>query len=274
MKADRAILAARSWAIPAICGLIVLHHDFKGGRFANVRRLIWTQLSVEVHLVYGTASVTGPDTASLHAIFTLHQNGTVIVRSDNGSPNHGELNILRFLAGEASREAARWSMDLNSWTAGSLNNDVKSAFFSMMSAAIALPFTDVDVVAEKQISNACSIRKIRIVHGGSTSEIISVGNYGVNVCQTGNDPQDTIRIRYVESDMRLVPSNELRAWSRFLGNSRDGFLLLLLLPVEAIAYVFEKKQMADLRAAGSFVDDLPNLPFDARADSGMSALSN
>ncbi|GAC1409729.1 MAG: hypothetical protein NVSMB6_09810 [Burkholderiaceae bacterium] len=274
MKTDRAILAARTWAIPAICGLLVLHHDFKGGRFAKVTRLVWAQSSVDVHLVYGAASVTGSNIDSLNTIFTVHQNGAVGLRPAAGESEKGRRNILRFLAGEASREALRWSVDLANWTEGTLDDDIKSVIFSLVSAAVAHPFMDIDVIVEKGMSHAGAVRKIRLLSESLSTEMTPAGRYGVNVYQAGHGSHDGVRIRYMEPDMRSGRTEEKGACPRFLENARDGVLHVMLLPVATLAYLCEKKQMADMRVAGALVEYLPNLPVDARVDAGMSALSN
>lgn len=274
MKTDRATFAARSWAIPAICGLLVLHHDFKGGRFANVTRLVWAQSSVDVHLLYGAVSVTGANIDSLSTIFTVHKNGAVALRPADGEPIEGRQNILRFLAGEASREALRWRVDLANWTDGTLDDDVKSVIFALVSAAVAHPFTDINVVADKGMSIAGAVRKIRLLSESLSTEITPAGAYGVNIYQAGHGSHDGVRIRYMEPDMRASITEKRGAYPRFLENARDGVLHVMLLPVATLAYFCEKRQMADMHVARAFVEYLPNLPVDARADAGMSALSN
>ena len=274
MKTDREILAARVWAIPAICGLLDLHGDFKDGRFAKVTRLVWALTSVDVHLLYGTVGVSGPNNDALKAIFTLHKDGIVGVGPAPGVSVEGRQQILRFLAGEASREALRWSVDLVEWIDGVLEDDTKSVVFSLVSAMVAHPFVATDVVVEKCVSVAEPVRKLRLLNESLCTDITPAGMFGVNVYQAGYLSTDSVRIRYLQPDMRPAATKKRSGPVRFLEKARDTVLYLMLLPVATVIYFCEKKQHADTRLAGQFVEYLPNFPATDRADAGMSALSN
>ena len=272
MNTDREILAERYWAIPAICGLFDLHRDFKDGRFTKVTRLVWSPSSVDVDLLYGTVGVSGLHNDVIQTIFTIYKNGTVGLRPAAGVLEEGRQQLLRFLAGEASREAARWNDALVEWRKGELDDDNKSVIFSLVSAMVAHPLMATDVVVEKSVSVTHSVRRIRLMNESSSTDITPVGMFGVNVYQAG--PGEGVRSRYMQPDMRPVPPKEACAHLRFIKKMWNAVLHMMLLPVWTVIYFCERKQQADRRAAGEFVEYLPNFPATDRADGGMSALSN
>ena len=272
MKTDREILVERYWAIPAICGLFDLHRDFKDGRFAKVTRLVWAPSSVDVYLLYGTSSISRAGNDAIQTIFTIYKNGTVGLRLAAGVSEEGRQQLLRFLAGEASREALRWNGDLVEWSKGTLDDDIKCDVFSLVSAMVAHPLMATDVHVEKSVSVTHPVRRIRLTTESFCTDITPVGMFGVNVYQARHS--DGVRNRYMQADMRLAPSTENGAHLQLIKKICNAVLHMILLPIGTVIYVCERKQQADRMAAREFVEYLPNFPATDRADAGMSALSN
>ena len=260
MKADRILLAARSWAIPALCGLLVLHHEFKHGRFSNVRRLEWTKSAVDVHFSYGIANAVGVIIESLETVITVHQNGAVGISLSDSEALGNHLEMLHFLAGEVSREALRWSDDLAEWNQGTLDDDVKSSTLALACVVVAHPFTNTNLVVEKCRSNAADIRKIMLMNEVFCTELTPSGEHGVNVFQYGLGANENYRHRYVEHDLRIEAIYETNRFVKFIGHARNRVLMLALLPVATLAYLGDKMQTAERRMAGEFIEYLPDSP--------------
>ena len=272
MKIDHEILVERHWAIPAICGLFDLHRDFKDGRYAKVTRLVWVPSSVDVYVLYGTTSISRANNDAIQTIFTIYKNGTVGLRLATGVSEEGRQQLLRFLAGEALREALRWEADLVEWNKGTLDDDTKCDVFSLVSAMVAHPVMATDVHAEKSVSVTHPVRRIRLSNEFFRTDITPVGMFSVNVYQASH--RDGVRNRYLQPDLRLPPLPESGAHLRLIKKICNVVLHVMLLPIGTVIYLCERKQQADRIAAREFVEYLPNFPATDRADAGMSALSN
>jgi hypothetical protein len=274
MRVDRANLAGRSWAIPAICGLLVLHHDFKHGRFSNVTRLEWAKSSVDIHFQYGMVNATGSIIESLDTLITVHQSGAIGICMPGTDTQDNHRDILHFLAGETSREARRWSEDLAGWNEGALIDHVKSSNLALVCAVAACSCTHVSLTADKSLSNAGDIRKIVLLNKTISTELTPSGEHGVSVYQSGRNANEIFRHRYVEQDLRFGTGQEKSGYSKFIGSACNWALMVMLLPVAMLAYFGDKMLMAEMREAGDLVEYLPDASLESRVDSGMSALSS
>lgn len=274
MQSNRVKFIERSWAVPAICGLLALHHDFKQGRFSNVTRLKWEKSSVDIYFEYGITDATGSSIESLDTVVTAYQSGAVGIRMSGTDTQENNRDILHFLVGEAFRESVRWNEDLKEWNEGALNDDLKSSTLALVCAVVATPFTEVAVVADKSISNARNIRKIVLLNETISTELTPSGEYGVNVYQAGLGAFENFRHRYVELDLRFGLAHEKSGYAKFIENTRNGALMVVLLPIATLAYLGDKLLLADRSADCDFVEHLPDAPLESRPDSGMSALSS
>jgi hypothetical protein len=274
MKIDRKTLAARLWAVPAISGLLVLHHDFNTPRLANVNRLVWLESSVEVSLQYGICNLSGNVIDSTDMVVILHKDGAVGIRTPLAVADHPNPSLLTFLAGEVYRESLRWAEQLRLWEEGEAIDFDRAAIFAIVSALVAQPTLGMNIEVEKNGQNSAGIRKARLIRPSQIVEIAAAGLYGVNIHVKGTGNNTGVLRLFQEADLRQpnVPAATHRA--RLIKRASFGARQLMRLPIGALQYWSRKKQHFDISQGADFVDYLPASVVDAHAGDSLSALSN
>jgi hypothetical protein len=274
MNIDRKTLIARSWAIPALSGLLILHHDFKTPRLSKVNRLIWSDTSVDVYLQYGVCNVSGNVIDSIDVVVTLNQDGAVGIRMPEHTADDAREGLLQFIAGEVSREALRWTEDMKCWTEDDLPDPDRASILSIVSALVAHPLADMSITIEKDPLNPGCIRKARLSENSLVLEISAFGIHGVNLYLKGHASRAGILRLHQEHDMREEGAQPKNACARFLKDASFGARRLMLLPLDMVLYLCEKRQISEMKMASALVEHLPNSIVDARAGESLSALSN
>jgi hypothetical protein len=274
MKIDRKTLAARLWAVPAISGLLVLHHDFKTPRLANVNRLVWSESSVEVSLQYGICNLSGNVIDSTDIVVILHQDGAVGIRTPLAVADNPNRSLLTFLAGEVYRESLRWAEQLRSWEEGEAIEFDRAAIFAIVSSLVAQPTLEMNVEVEKNVQNSSGIRKVRLIRPSQIVEIAAAGLYGVNIHVKGTGNNARVLRLFQETDLRQPSAQAATHRERIIKRASFGARQLMRLPIGALQYWSRKKQCSDISPGGGFVDYLPASVVDAHAGDSLSALSN
>lgn len=172
----------RSWAIPAISALIVLHHDFPLPRLAQIRRIAWSDTGLEVTLQYGTRNISGKIIQATDFLITLHRNGAVGIQLANALADNQQVTMLGFLAGEIVRETWRWSQDVTAWieTSAGLPAE-RAAVLNIVGALVAYPADHVDIAVEKETNDRTHVSKVRILGDTAMMELTSAGIRCANV---------------------------------------------------------------------------------------------
>lgn len=274
MKIDRNTLSARSWAVPAISGCLILHHDFKTPRLARVHRLVWSASAVDVHLQYGTCNLSGNVIDAMEMVVTLHQDGAIGIRDLLGATDKPRQALLTFLAGEVHRESLRWAEELQSWERGEALEVERAAILSIVSALVAHPIQEMSLQIEKEVARPASIRKACLFSGSSVIDITPAGKYGVNLYTKGSGVRAGILSLVQEHDLRQPGAEQSTHGARLLKRASVGARQLMRLPFGAVEYLCKKRQGSAIRQASEFVEYLPQSVIDAHAGDSLSALSN
>lgn len=253
MNIDRETLSARSWAIPAISGLLILHHDFKTPRLAKVNRLVWSESSVDVYLQYGICNVSGKVIDSTDIVVTLHREGAVGIKRPLAAAGHPIETLLTFLAGEVFRESHRWAEDMESWGDDEKLDMDRASILSIVSALVAYPFLDVNVSIEKDALKPACIRKARLSDVPLVIEITPAGWHGVNLDVKCYGTHAGALKRYQQYDMRQASAQAKTLYARFLKGASFRARQLMLLPWDTVLYLSERKQNSEMNISFDLV---------------------
>ncbi|MES2830472.1 MAG: hypothetical protein V4695_00580 [Pseudomonadota bacterium] len=265
----------RTWAIPAICALIILHHDFPVPRLARIRRLAWSEAGLEITFQYGTCNVSGNVLEATDFLVTLHRDGAVGVTVKDERATGAKVAMVRFLAGEIARETRRWSEDLIPWaeTDPALPQE-RAAVLNIVSALVAYPVNAFDVEVAKQLHNRARVSKVRIVGDTALMEITSAGTRSASLyVQPLTKQSDTVR-SYKKYDIPVVGTWRKPPHARLMNKVSCSTIRLALLPVDFMIYLCEKAQKHPSRAGTAHSPAKPAQVIDANAGDNLSALFN
>ena len=274
MKFDAIILKERSWAVPGLCGLLILHHDFEMPRSCSVTHIIWHATSVEVHLQYASANRSGRINVPTRLIATLYQDDAVGIRSADDSAVDAHASMLSFLAGEIAREASRWTELRREWNTGmALDSDITSVL-SMASALTALSYSDARLQVEKNLRHFGMIAQLQLTTAAESIAMTPNGSRGVRFHTGGLGDQRIAGSGILEADVRLAAGTA----DRLFGLTFDSIAMMirttLQLPLYFALYLLEKIETSQARSAMGFIDYLPAAEVDFNAGDNLSRLSN
>lgn len=278
MNLDRATLARRSWAVPAISALFILHHDFRMPRLAEVFRLVWSDDAVDVHLRYGICNLSGTPIDTIEVAITLHRAGAVAIRV-LGTPVDGAAdskeNVLRFLTGEVAREAMRWEGDFQNWLNRDEVENAPAGIFALCCALAAYPLDDCPVEVGKPPSAPGSVAHLRLPLGKTVITLLPFGADGVTVKTANHQPKIPQLKVHHEHDMRSGWAPVKKSVGRYIRRAANGAGSLLLLPLDLLMYMADRHRLDHMSQSSDLVDYLPPPPLvDSSAGDGLSALSD
>jgi len=263
----------RSWAIPAISALIILHHDFPVPRLAQIRRLVWSETGLEVMVQYGTCNVSGDVIEATDFLVTLHRDGAVGVRIKDEPTGTPKLAMLRFLAGEIARETRRWSEDLVPWAeARTALPDERATVLNIVSALVAYPVGEFDVVVEKELNNRARVSKVRIIGETAMMEITSAGVRSANLYVQPMTKQSITVRSYKKYDIPVAGAWRKPTHARLLNKVSCSTIRLALLPMDFMIYLCEKAQAHPARRDAFASQTKPAQVVDSSAGDNLSAL--
>jgi hypothetical protein len=273
MFIDETIASARSWAIPGLSALLILHHDFQIPRLAQIRRLDWSDDAVTVLFCYGICNVSGTVVDATDLRVTLRRDGAVGMQFD--APAHPDERpaLLEFLTGEVVRESKRWSEDMGAWCLpGSDLSPERAAILCMAGALVACvtPATVIDV--EKELGDRSRIRKISITDDESLFEITPAGFRDVNLylCTRQSDPRAARSYR--KYDIQATPATPSPRYQQWLDRMSHASAHLMLLPMGLIVHLCESVLLADTPETVFQPDPQPARIIDKTAGDSLSAL--
>ncbi len=140
MIIDETTARERAWAIPALCALMIFHHDFQIPRLAQIQQLAWSPGALDVSLRYGICNISGNIIDATDFIVTLHRDGAIGMRVNQVLVADSKQAVLSFLTGEVFRETKRWAEDMASWRQpGSALSPTRAGILSIVSAMVAYP---------------------------------------------------------------------------------------------------------------------------------------
>lgn len=274
MKIDPQTLSDRSWAIPAICGLLILHHDFDTPRLSRISRLVWSEAAVDVFAQYGICSRSGDVIDSTEIVLTLHRKGALGIHSPRALAGEKLEALLPFLVGEVLREAERWRDDMRCWIDNDTLDPDRASILSIVSALVAHPFQEMDVWIEKSARYPACVLKARLSSESTVIEITPAGLHGVTLCAPGDAAPAQPSRRYQARDMRQHGTQVATRRARFLKGASRGVRKSMMLPLEVLLYLCEIKRDYEMSVAADWVEYLPASVVDASAGEGLSALYN
>ncbi len=272
MKIDDETAIARAWALPGISALMILHHDFSQPRLAQIRQLVWSGSSLEVVLQYGTCNSSGTIIDAADLLITLYREGAVGVCPREDPPSANKLALVRFLAGEISRETIRWREDLAAWSQDDpALPPARATILNIVSALLACQHTSLDIIVEKALINRGDVVKVRIHSGTDVIDIRSAGTRCANICTHSINTQKRTILTYNKYDTpiaaRLLPMSYLRLLNKALFTA----VQLVLLPIEFFLYLCEQLSRRDASVM-LCVDTSTPAVVDAGAGDSLSAL--
>jgi hypothetical protein len=273
MKIDQKTLSARSWAIPAISGLLILHHDFKTPRLSRVSRLTWREGAVDVHLQYGVCNISGNVMSSSDIVVRIRKDGVIELGAPAQSTTEPDDALMTFLAGEISREAARWKEDMASWMEEESLEGDKASILSMVSAVVAHPLSSIELNVEKDVGNPGCLRKIRMLGEFITVDVMAAGFHGVSLYVKGSGPYANILRLSQEPDMRDSAAMVKHPAFRFLKGASFRARKLMYLPLGMVLYFCERLPVPEAEPSDT-EDFLEAAIVDASSGCGLSALTS
>ena len=274
MEFDSNLLAQRAWAVPGLCGLLILHHDFEMPRSTNVTRIIWQDDAVEVHLQYANANRSGRSSLPTRLIATLYRNAAVGIRFGDQHSGDASTPMLSFLAGEIAREAEHFEDLRGDWNASvELDSDLTSVL-SIASALAALPYVNAQIQVEKNLPRFGSIAHLRL---NTTSRQISMtpsGNRGILFSQSALGEPLNAGKRIHKQDVRSPARVTTSPLSLSINSIARLLRTTLQLPLYFAVYLLDKIEYSQGRNAMGFVDYLPSSEVAFSADENLSGLSH
>ena len=274
LKFSSVKLSTRAWAIPGLCGLIVLHHDFKAPRLTRVTRLLWGENNVEVILQYGLGNASGHVATSKDLAVILYRNGAVGVRELTDRTCPATVRMVSFLAGEVAREALRWGEARAAWLEGKLADEGRSVVLSLISAAVGIAIDDMQVEVAKDRDVPGTLHGLQLKSESLTIELIPLTFFGVSIAVNELDSGQPKWRRYAKDDVR-----DAQALFKPHRTSLEKKLLLvirtiILLPIDFLLYLFDKVSALNAADRAEFVEYLPSAVLDPHAGETLSVLSN
>ena len=273
MFIDETIAETRSWAIPALSALMILHHDFQIPRLAQVRRLDWSGAALTVLFCYGICNVSGDVVDAADFRIMLHRDGAVGMQFDGPDGSVNRQALLEFLTGEVVRESKRRAEDMAIWCQpGSDLAPDRAAILCMAGALVACMTPATVIVVEKELGDRSRIRKISIADGDVLFEIKPAGFRDVNLylCTRQADPR-AVR-SYRKYDIQATPATPSPRYVQWLDRMTLASAHLMLLPMGLIVHLCERVLLGDAPETVFHTDPQPPRIIDSTAGDSLSAL--
>ena len=274
LKFSSALLSARAWAVPALCGLSVLHHDFKTPRLTRVIRIIWLESEVEVIFQYGLGNTSGYVATSKDLVVTLYRTGAVGVREVTDARCPATSRLVTFLAGEIAREALRWDKAKNAWLEGTLDDALRSVVLSLISTAAGIAIDDMKVQVAKDRNVLGTLHGVQLESELLTIELIPLTAFGVSITVNESGFGRPKCRRYAHDDVRDAQALAQRPLTKWQKRMLIGLRTVALLPFNFLLYLFDKISAPSAADQAEFVDYLPSVMLDSHAGEMLSALSD
>lgn len=275
MILDETIARDRAWAVPALCALMIFHHDFRIPRLAQVQQVSWSDGALDVRLCYGICNVSGTVVDATDFVVTLRRNGGVGMYAVQDDLVDSKLALVEFLTGEVWRETKRWHDDMLIWNepGGSLPDD-RAAILSMVSTLAAHPSPVADIVVDKDLSDRSRLTRIRVKDPDTDFEITPAGFHSTNLYVYSRLADTRAGRTYRKYDVQATPVVRKPRYLRLLNRATVTSTRLALLPMDLIVHLFERIQPRENRDFLVDSNALPARIVDATAGDSLSALFN
>ena len=275
VKFNSARLAARTWAIPGLCGLFVLHHDFTTPRLTRVTRMIWRESEVEVTLQYGLGNASGPIAMSIELLVILYSTGAVGITERTESRCPTTNRIIAFLAGDIAREASRWAEVRAAWHEGTLDDAVQSIVLSLVSAAAGIAIDDMQVEVAKDRYAPALLHGVQLKSASLAVALLPLTACGVSMTVNELASEQPKCRHYAQEDVRDAQAVFPLPRKNWKKRVQTGLRMFVLLPLDFLFYLLVKI-IGALHATeqAGFVDYLPSTMLDSDGGEILSALSN
>ncbi|NEX63011.1 hypothetical protein [Noviherbaspirillum galbum] len=231
MHFDPAVLAVRSWAVPALGALLDLHQDFDPPRHVSLEKVAWTKRSCCIDLEYGTQNFSGDVKHASRFSVAIHMNGIVSIRpKDPASKEAAALG--QFIAGEINRQARLWQEHFQAWCEG-MPEPGTAVVCSMAHGIAGFPAHGIHAVVHRTHVQPRSVHKIVLTTKNAEIELTPNGDHGL--CWFVRDParpRESARLVQL-MDLRPATSSPTMSnwWTRSLGGAQ-ALLWFGLLPLD------------------------------------------
>ena len=240
MILDKTIALDRTWAVPAVCALMIIHHDFKIPRLAQVQQLSWSDGALAVRLCYGICNVSGTVVDATDFVVTLHRDGGVGVYVVQDDLVDSKQTLVEFLTGEVGRESKRWNEDMLIWNEhGADLEEHRAEILSMVSTLVAFPDPVVDIVVDKELSHRNRLTRIRVNAATADFEITPAGFRSTNLAIHCRLPDTLVRRSLRKYEVQTTTPVRKPRYLRMLNRATVTSARLALLPMDLIVHLFE-----------------------------------
>lgn len=275
MILSETIASDRVWAVPALCALMIFHHDFTIPRLAQVRQLSWSDGTLDVRLCYGICNVSGTVVEATDFVVTLHREGGVGMYIVQDDLVDSKQTLVEFLTGEVSRESKRWNEDMLIWNEPGADLDVhRAAILSMVSALVAYPAAVAHVIVDKDLRYRDRLTRIRVTDPSSDFTITPAGFRSTNLYVHSRLPSSLGSRSYRKYEVQVTPAASKPRYLRLLHRAAVMSARLAFLPLDLVVHMFEHIQPRESRDLMIDAGQPASRIIDATAGDNLSALSN
>ena len=274
MILDETIARERAWAVPALCALMIFHHDFTIARLAQVQQLSWSDGALTVQLCYGICNVSGTVVDATDFVVTLTREGGVGIHVVQDDLVDSKQTLVLFLAGEVWRESNRWNEDMLTWNEQADGLDAQRAeVLSMVSALVAYPQPIADISVDKDLRFRNRLTRIRIGAASADIDITPAGFRSIHLSICSTLPDTPVHRSYRKYDVQTAPALRKPRYLRLFNRATVVTVRLALLPMDLIVHLFERIQP---RENLEFIDSSQPATriLDATAGDNLSAFFN
>ena len=274
MILDETIARERAWAVPSLCALMIIHHDFTIPRLAQVQQLSWSDGALSVRLCYGICNLSGTVVDATDFVVILTREGGVGIYVVQDDLVDSKQTLVQFLTGEVWRESKRWNEDMLIWNEQGDGLDAQRAeVLSMVSALVAYPEPSADIIVDKNLRYPDRVTRIRINMPALEVDLTPAGFRSINLSICSSRHGTPVHRSYRNYAVQTPPALRMPRYLRYLNRASVVSARLGLLPMEWIVYLFER---IEPRENLEFVDSSQPATriLDATAGDNLSALFN
>lgn len=257
---DRTTLTARTWAIPSLSALLILHHDFKPPRFVNVSRLIWRDNAVEIRLRYGMCNLSGQVIGAIDLVLTLHRDGTVSAlpgRPVQDGHAATQEKLLCFLTGEIARERIRWEQDFAAWREYEWVEENVRTLFVLVTALVAQPIADMPIEAVKLPLRQDKVQRVRLHGERAEFTFEQYGEHGITMHIAAYNRSVASRQVRQKHDLRIAWGAPPKGFVRTCKLLISRIVACLLLPLDFLLHVVDYYRPDHVSSSSQLIDHLP-----------------
>ena len=275
MILDETIARDRAWAVPALCALMIFHHDFTVPRLAQVQQLSWSDGALGVRLCYGICNVSGTVIDATDFVVTLRREGVVGMYVVQNDLVDSKQTLVEFLTGEVWRESKRWNEDMLIWNEqGADLDEHRAAILSMVSALVAYPEPVAHIIVDKDLTYRNRLKRIRVSNLAADFEITPAGFRSAILYIYLRLPNNRAGGFYRHYDVQTTPTPGKPRCLRLLNRATVTSARLALLPMDLIVHLFERLQPRENFNFLTDADPPTTCIIDATAGDNLSALFN